>query len=889
MKKIVRKNLLILFFIHSFLSNLIAQGENDNWIFGNGSYISFSSGKPVVMNDVPAIRTAEGCTSVSSKDGRLLFYSDGMSIWTKDHNIMDNGKGLLGDYSSTSSCVIVPFPAHPNQYYVFCTDANYNVSKNGLTYNIVDLAFNNGLGKVTLKNQLLLKPTDEKIAVTRHCNGKDFWIVTHKAQSTDFYTWLLSRKGLSEYPTITSINESFSAYTELGFLKFSPDGRWLVNTQCLGQKLEIYSFDKFNGKITKYAFDNMRYNENLQNYYGVAFSANSSKLYVSCLDTGSIYQYDLDESPLTIFLHRTLLYCLKHKVGALQLASDNKIYISNGYDTYLLHSILNPNLKGLDCNFKLSVVKLHGGNSCQLGLPTYVESVDKYFSITKDSIINQVGYILDAGINDAIYEWSTGETTRSIKINANGTYWVKVYAPNLCILMLDSIKVNIYSKKLKLSNDYSPLIEVCEGQMINIPVFRCDSGGVFFNWTNSNKAIGLPESGSGQINPFIAPTVMQNIKSVITVTPYRDGRIGVPYILYLQIDHSHIYKIAKMNDVVLCSGSKFKQIEFASTPVGAVFTWKNNNTGIGLEAENMGYIESFITNLALTNKTATIKVKASAGQCFSDSITFNVLLMATPITGQVLDVAFCANEKIVSIPLHTLPAMATINWLSSNPDLHLTIIDSSLQFIKSPKVSEVSGFKITYNSILQGCKGQTLSFNVTLWPAPIAAFKFNIKAPNYENPLNRFVFTNLSLSSVSYYWNFGDEEYSIEKDPIHLFYDNKGLRTTLVANNNFGCSDTFSSDLNPPLLVPQVSIPNALSPDENGGRIFKVYDTETAQIQFWIYNRWGEMVFYSPDNRGWNGVFKDQPCEEGVYLYIVKARDFNNQDYEYKGTLTLLR
>ena len=69
------------------------------------------------------LTTNEGCATISSSTGDLLFYTDGITIWNKNHIIMSNGTGLMGDPSSTQSATIVPLPGSSTLYYVFTLDA----------------------------------------------------------------------------------------------------------------------------------------------------------------------------------------------------------------------------------------------------------------------------------------------------------------------------------------------------------------------------------------------------------------------------------------------------------------------------------------------------------------------------------------------------------------------------------------------------------------------------------------------------------------------------------------------------------------------------------------------------------------------------------------------
>jgi gliding motility-associated-like protein len=39
-----------------------------------------------------------------------------------------------------------------------------------------------------------------------------------------------------------------------------------------------------------------------------------------------------------------------------------------------------------------------------------------------------------------------------------------------------------------------------------------------------------------------------------------------------------------------------------------------------------------------------------------------------------------------------------------------------------------------------------------------------------------------------------------------------------------------------------------------------------------IYNRWGEIVFYSKGySEPWNGTYKGSPVPEGTYAYVIRV------------------
>ncbi len=89
MKAILSIIVLILF---SF-SPLYSQHEGANWYFGWWSGLHFSEGEVEVLES-GALQTTEGCSSISDPEGNLLFYTDGITVYNRNHLIMTNGDGL---------------------------------------------------------------------------------------------------------------------------------------------------------------------------------------------------------------------------------------------------------------------------------------------------------------------------------------------------------------------------------------------------------------------------------------------------------------------------------------------------------------------------------------------------------------------------------------------------------------------------------------------------------------------------------------------------------------------------------------------------------------------------------------------------------------------------
>ncbi|MBX7206534.1 MAG: T9SS type A sorting domain-containing protein [Bacteroidia bacterium] len=376
MKTVLRIFLLALLPCISFAQDF---KRTYNWYFGDSAGINFSSASPTpIING--QMQATEGCAVISDTNGNLLFYTDGITVWNKNHQVMQNGTGLLSSYSSTQAALIIPQPDNDSLYYLFTTDAGGNTD--GLRYHIVNMNANGGLGEVGVKNILLQTPVCEKLAATKHQNGRDYWILAHGFPESDiFFSYLVTERGLIDCPILSQIGSQHGikdftgqihGYDAQGDMKFSSDGEKLaVNVYGLN-RIEIFNFDKGRGEVVFSSA--IIYNYGLP--YSVEFSPNKKFIY-GTNRINHVYKYDISLSDSTAINNsKDTLYDPNQPGNSLhtmvQLGSDNKIYISLVDSNYL--SIINyPDSPGMSCGFQLYGPSL-GSHTGKYGLPNFVSS-----------------------------------------------------------------------------------------------------------------------------------------------------------------------------------------------------------------------------------------------------------------------------------------------------------------------------------------------------------------------------------------------------------------------------------------------------------------------------------------------------------------------------------
>jgi hypothetical protein len=374
---------------------------NYNWFFGKNSGISFnpiqSGGTPVILSG--AMESQEGVASISNREGQLLFYTNGETVYTSGNTIMTNGIGLSSSGTSTQSVVIVPKP-ESNKYYLFTTD--YNGSPNGFEYSIVNMELQNGDGEVETKNiKLINSPLTEKVTACSNTSEDSYWIITHTSGDTSYYTYKLSSTGLSG-PIITNIGSTHN--TARGYMKTSPDCSKLISLIYDEDIIDIFDFDSTGGTLSNFiSLTGMTFDVGP---YGLEFSSDSSKFYVSEGAGEKVYQFDLSYTSSTEMVDNVIEVgnISGASFGALQLAPDERIYLAD-YNNTNLHIIHRPNGLGVQCNFESDGLSLINsgitGTSSFWGLPNII--TDKSISCDRSVYIvpkSRTGYLFDVLVNN---------------------------------------------------------------------------------------------------------------------------------------------------------------------------------------------------------------------------------------------------------------------------------------------------------------------------------------------------------------------------------------------------------------------------------------------------------------------------------------------------------
>ncbi len=237
-----RTSLIAIFVFATIDGN--CQYRNSQWVLSGQidpitEIIDFNSGAPVqsiadVYHGVFGMNS-----SVCNADGNLLLYTNGQQVFNRNYEALSAdltplANTLQQNTALANSVVILPKPQSDSLFYVFYTiPNNYNYDQQGnayydtrLNYSVIDMTLNGGLGEFVADEINIPVINDPlhygRIAVTKHANGIDWWLVVHESWGNGYYKVLLTSSGI-ENVSRQEIG-SVETISQIGNALFSPDG-----------------------------------------------------------------------------------------------------------------------------------------------------------------------------------------------------------------------------------------------------------------------------------------------------------------------------------------------------------------------------------------------------------------------------------------------------------------------------------------------------------------------------------------------------------------------------------------------------------------------------------------------------------------------------------------
>jgi len=371
------------------MAGIQASAQKYDYLWRHGSYsqfypdfrdfvVDFHTFPPAIIPlgmDTTIFLQGSGIT-MCNKEGKVVFFSNGCSLFTADDHVMEDGEVLNPGKIFDVYCKKQGYyPIYQGMFFIHLKDNIYRVfhqrqDDKGLSgrctypdilYSTVDMDQNGGQGKVIESNVELFHGCPQVLCANRHANGRDWWLLLASNESDAYYRYLLTPDTILG-PWIQQIENPARDTSEYyGWSDFSQDGQKFVNTHFRAG-IAVYDFDRCTGLLS-----NLRYVPRASNTvdfrFASIFSPNGRFLYSSVGYPARVDQFDLTAPDLVAsrktvevwdgtkdeFGHNILFHFFQH-------GPDGKIYIWS-FSRYI-HVIDYPDRAGLACHVGQRAIKL---------------------------------------------------------------------------------------------------------------------------------------------------------------------------------------------------------------------------------------------------------------------------------------------------------------------------------------------------------------------------------------------------------------------------------------------------------------------------------------------------------------------------------------------------
>ena len=281
-----------------------------------------------------------------------------------------------------------------------------------------------------------------------------------------------------------------------------------------------------------------------------------------------------------------------------------------------------------------------------------------------------------------------------------------------------------------------------------------------------------------------------------------------------------------------------------------------------------------------TEGTFTFTVTGTSAGC---SATASIEVSVIPCEEVAADFAFndniCVGECI-EFTDQSIGTIATWEWTFAGGTPDVSTDQNPIVCFNTPGVYNID---LTVTNVF-GVESSA-SNTITVNDIPI----MNAQEDTIIDVGGTAIITANSPSDGIYIWT-PDDQMDCSDCPATGVSPQETTRYSVLFTDENGCTtqDTVLVMVN---FIRGVGVPTAFSPNGDGENdILYVKGLGLQAISFRIFNRYGEMVFESSDQRiGWDGTFKNREENPGVFTWTLQYTFVDGHFGTQKGNTTLIR
>ena len=909
------KNSIYILFLFFINFNLFSQRETDNWYFGDKAGLHFNKGKLEALND-SKMSIINGSSSISDKKGNLLFYTNGQTVWNKNHQIMEDGEDLAGELDNSQSSIIVPKPNSDSTYYIFTnrkTKLDSPLLFPGIYYAEVEISNTYPNGKILQKRQRLSNSNAQKITAVHHKNGKDIWLITYGSNvyqgvNNVFLAFKVTEFGIN-LPIKTELNEIENA---VGEMKASPDGSKIALSTNI--RLFLYNFDSNTGTFSKFKYLTLLINFT-EGYtcFGMSFSPDSKLLYYpsyfnsSNKRTYNIMQLELSDPDENHRGNPIYEFQPSRSNASIQLGSDGKLYVAQvrtvttfdqdtgtiGYEYTSKKNIgvvNEPNKLGTECDYQHDAIIIESGSSYR-GLPNFVQSYFRNRIVTENKCISDVfDFNLDSYTTITSASWDFGDGNTASGLTANHQYSspgkyivtamvtmngeVTPFYKEITVYPLPTVIPNEELVQCDANNDGIDYFDLND---INTKVVSNTIGKKFIFYKNITNAqndvdrIPNPELYQNETNPQELFVKVISDKGCSSITNF--------------FIESKFVKLGSIASMYTCDISDNIQGD-----LNGVFNLRTKKQQIKNDynltnGETIRFFPSFIEAQTTTNliddkakfvsPTTTIYVRVDTNLGCGGIEPIEVFVNKVPVISIKSNYTLCYEPNLHN-PI-ILDGDITNDKYEWRDDTS-TIISTNREFT----LTKIGSYSLTVYKTENGIECSNYKEFMVINPDTPDFNQITVDTETAENTI--FV----SIQGNSSYTFSLDNKTFFNNSLNHTFYNvQPGVQTVYIKDIN-NCEPPIQTE------VSIIGFPKFFTP--NNDNINDFWTIKGASQQFFktidvtIFDRFGKIV-HTFNNKnidiGWNGTFNGKNLPSNDYWYHAKLIDLNNKLIEENGHFSL--
>src|SRR5690554_6173755 len=297
-------------------------------------------------------------------------------------------------------------------------------------------------------------------------------------------------------------------------------------------------------------------------------------------------------------------------------------------------------------------------------------------------------------------------------------------------------------------------------------------------------------------------------------------------------------------------------------------------------------------NINGVNADVNYTLTVSNGQCESTSdFTIEAILEVPTISAQATNPDFCGGNGTINFTFTGVPDGSYIIEYDGGSFMNVQVVNGEAS------VSTIAG---EYNNIFidnGDCISNLVDISITNPttnfngenPFDIEINPFDPIVPAGEQvDLNVYVEPSVQVTQILW---FPAEGLSCIDCASPTASPEQTTTYYVEVTNSQGCTAIDSVTVTIDAACGDILVPTHFSPNNDGlnDRLCVLGNCITF-LEFEIYDRWGELVFYSTDQKDcWDGTYKGLPAQTGVYVFTMRAGIFNGEEIIKTGTVTLMR